>query len=682
VLCRKKKELVRAREALTALGIPCVDRGDQDVFESREAWELACVLRAMLRSGDPASLRAALATAAHGFDASALAGLEDDSSELSAVSERYAEYARIWAQSGFAHALETWRRKEAVLERLLVLEDGERRLTNWLHLTELLQGVALDRSPSRSSLVRWLERAIADEAVRHELGADATLLRLERDDQAVSLVTLHRSKGLQYEIVYLPCLWEGSSTRFPNPEKARNDVGQNPPVSFHDAATHRRSLDLGGSGYADHAAQAIDEERSEQLRLLYVGLTRAKRQCSVFWGAIGKHYAAAPLAWLLDAPEAESEGLDRDGSAKKVAEWNDEQWKQVLQGLADAAGDGAVSIEIAHWEPRSRISPLQSEPSPLRYDPPRRRPPSPRMTTSFSGLVRNALGVAWSGPVAIGRDLDAEVEVESRAERGEGTDLAGGMDTFPRGAEAGTLLHEVLEDVDFASPDEEALGLRARAALERNGLDPSLDESVLHVVRSVARTPLRTEPSVFRLADVARGQLLSELEFTLAAPGEATGRALDPATLAAVLEAAPTESPLTRYAPRAVRLGWRELRGYLRGFIDAVFCDGERYFLIDYKSNHLGATQVDYRPERLIAPMIEHDYVLQYLIYSVALDRHLACILPDYEYDHHFGGVYYLFLRGLAVEHEPGCGVFFDRPDGQTIAAISELLGGAREAGR
>jgi exodeoxyribonuclease V beta subunit len=122
-------------------------------------------------------------------------------------------------------------------------------------------------------------------------------------------------------------------------------------------------------------------------------------------------------------------------------------------------------------------------------------------------------------------------------------------------------------------------------------------------------------------------------------------------------------------------LGWRELDGYLRGFIDAIFFDGERYYLIDYKSNHLGSQQADYLPDQLIQPMMDHDYVLQYLIYTIALDRHLAQRLEAYDYDLHFGGVYYLFLRGLAQSHEPGCGVFFDRPSAELIRRASALLG-------
>ena len=234
ILCRRKIELLAARRALERLGIPCADRGDDDVFDSREAWELACVLHAMLRSGDAPSLRAALATGAHGFDAGALRELADDSPALLAISDRFAEYGRIWAKSGFARAFERWRRMEGVTARLLAYQDGERRITNWLQLAELLQRVASEGSTSRSNLVAWLEEAIASKDARGAVGTDASLLRLERDDEAVSLVTLHRSKGLEYEIVYLPSLWEKGEARLPSAEAAQDPTKQHPPVRFHD----------------------------------------------------------------------------------------------------------------------------------------------------------------------------------------------------------------------------------------------------------------------------------------------------------------------------------------------------------------------------------------------------------------------------------------------------------------
>ena len=701
VLCRRKSELASARRALEAIGIPCVDRGDEDVFESREAWEMVSVLRAMMRSGDPATLRGALSTGAHGFGARALSELPDDSLRISEISERFAEYGRLWSQSGFARAFETWRRQEGVTARLLAYRDGERRITNWLHLAELLQRVASERSPSRSSLVNWLERSIASEQARALVGSDASLLRLERDDHAVSLVTLHRSKGLEYPIVVLPSLWEDTTRRGPSEESAAEGLKQNPPVVFHDPATQQRTFDLAGNPaeYADHVALATEEAFSEQLRLLYVGLTRAKHQCVVAWGAIGDAFSKSPLAWLLHGPEAEAEGQDRKQSAGTVKKWSDEDWAMAWERIAEDAGEGSIAVEAARYGQRERWQQPEHADAhaELSFARTERRFSSPIRTTSFSGLVSEGhrFHARATIPELTGRDVDADVEarvepvraVETGVDTSSDADsdaaamsnLAGDMHEFPRGAEAGTLLHEVLERVDFGRTPDADVRAMAVDALRKNGLADGYVDHVVHVVESVANTSLRFEPESFRLADLLPGRLRREMEFTLVTPGRSASDALTAESLGGLLGAARDGSALARYAERAGRMGFRPLAGFLRGFIDATFFDGERYYLVDYKSNYLGARQEDYLPEALVEPMIEHDYVLQYLIYSVALHRHLERRLADYDYDQHFGGAYYLFLRGLSDQHPPGCGVFFDRPERALIEELSELMGPGTE---
>jgi len=533
--------------------------------------------------------------------------------------------------------------------------------------------------------VNWLERAIADPDSRKIFGADASLLRLESDDEAISLITLHRSKGLEYEIVYLPALWENAVPRSPKDEDAKKDKGSKSPVRCHDPESGKRILDLGSPRYADHLARQKEEVLSESLRLLYVGLTRARRQCVLTWGAIGKGtYASTPLAWLIAAPEAELAGKTRTEMEVEIRSWKDSDWRRVFASLAESAGESAVSFESADWSPRGRWKSSSPKPPNLVFGRESRPLPHARVTTSFSGLTRSArMGGLIVGPEAIGRDLDVEVANTAIAGVGDlgDADLAGDMDSFPRGADAGTLLHEVLEQVNFDSWQDANVRILASRALERHAFDPGFEEHVLHVVRSVASTPLRTEPDTFRLRDVRPGQLRPEMEFTFAAPGNGPSASFTPANLSKLLSEAIPGSPMSDYADRASRLGWPQLKGYLRGFIDAVFFDGERYFLVDYKSNHLGSHQSDYSPERLLAPMIDHDYVLQYLIYSVALDRYLTRTLANYSYDVHFGGAYYLFLRGMSEDHPPGCGVFFDRPDEDLVRGVSRLFGTSESGG-
>ncbi len=707
ILARKRRDLQYARSALERAGIACVDRGDHDVFESREAWELVSILRAMMRPADPPTLRGALSTGAHGYSAGELATLEDDAPALVAASERYAEYGRLWSQLGLGRAFESWRRAEGVSSRLLAWVDGERRLTNWLHLAELLQRFASDRKPSRRGLLSQLERAIASKDARAVWGRDATLLRLESDEEAVSLVTFHGSKGLEYPIVYLPSLWEKPRVVGPNVDHARSGTRRNPPIRFHDHQSSARTLDLAGhAAYADHLEQARREDFSEELRLLYVALTRAKHQCVLAWAAI-RDAAKSPLAWLLSGFESKTSTLDRKAAIDELKHLGAEDWREIWQRVGEQAGVDSVAIESARFLRRERVSTLAASRPPLSYAAPMRRFEAPRRTTSFSALMREDTRASGPthGPEVQGRDRDAEGRL-ARAEIPESSatapDLGGEMHAFPRGAAAGTSLHDVLEQVDFARRREEAserIALRefAHRSLLRHRIDPDHLDQVMHVIDSVRETPLGSGSDAFRLAQVAPGQFRAEVEFTLWAGGspivagevesmQAAGSGLTPALLADALAKAPADSVLARYAERVRGMHFSQLNGFLRGYIDGVFHDGRRYCLLDYKSNHLGVRQADYRPEALVGPMIEHDYVLQYLFYTVAIDRHLAARVVDYDYERDFGGVYYLFLRGLAVDHEPGCGVFFDRPDPETIHSVSALLGasaiGRGEGGR
>ncbi|MFP6655957.1 MAG: 3'-5' exonuclease, partial [Myxococcota bacterium] len=630
-----------------------------------------------------AILRGALSTGAHGLDAQAIRDLSDDDPTLANVAERYADYKRVWTGSGFGLAFESWRRQERVTERLLGTQDGERRLTNWLHLAEILQKVEHDLSISKLGLVAWLERAIAASDARVDSGPEASLLRLERDDEAVSLVTMHRSKGLEFEIVYLPCLWEKASGKETSSESAKDVTKARPPIRFYDENTEKRTLDLGGPDYAVHVECEKQEALSERFRMLYVALTRAKQQCVVFWGAIGNEFQKTPLAWLLHAREWESQGKDRKNSPAELRKWSDEQWRSAWGAISKRTEESlpnAISVEAASLETRARWRAPLAESSSLEFHPRQRVLGRPVTTTSFSGLVRDAhRNLEWlAGPRVTGRDREDHSSTEDLGPIEALPDLAAAMHEFPRGAEAGTLLHDVLERVDFSACDRDQIKVLASQAISRSGQrgEPeTLIEQIVHVVFAVAQTPLRAAPDRFCLSDLPFGQQRPEIEFTLAALGDQQGGKFSPASLSALLAQAGEDSPLTHYASRVSQMGWRELKGYLRGFIDSVFYDGERYFLIDYKSNYLGVQQADYRPDRLLQPMIEHDYILQYLIYSIALDRHLSRSLLEYDYDEHFGGVYYLFLRGLSKDHEPGCGIFFDRPTKEMIRRTSALLG-------
>jgi exodeoxyribonuclease V beta subunit len=234
--------------------------------------------------------------------------------------------------------------------------------------------------------------------------------------------------------------------------------------------------------------------------------------------------------------------------------------------------------------------------------------------------------------------------------------------TFPQGARAGRCLHAIFETLDFTRADQWPAVVTEK--LTHYGFAADWAEVVTAWVPRVLHTPLDADGRV-TLAGVDRGRRLTELEFLY--PFEA-------------LDATVVKDLLHRHWPAQAatleQLDFRLLAGFMRGFIDLVFAAGGRFYLVDYKSNWLGARLADYQGEALATAMIAGGYPLQYLIYTLALHRYLRQRLPGYDYARDFAGVRYLFLRGMEPALGAGGGVFADRPPPPLIAALDRYLAG------
>jgi len=236
---------------------------------------------------------------------------------------------------------------------------------------------------------------------------------------------------------------------------------------------------------------------------------------------------------------------------------------------------------------------------------------------------------------------------------------------FPRGARAGVCLHTLFERLDFTQRDRERLETLVGRTLTGHGLDAAeWTPTVADWVERVLATPLNE--SNLTLATVAPERRLNELEFTYPVGS------LRAEALRQMLERHGYATGSFR--ERIENLEFSPLRGYMKGFMDLVFETGGRFYLVDYKSNWLGAEPAAYRRDRLDEAMARESYLLQYLIYTVALHRYLRLRLPDYDYERHFGGVFYLFLRGMDPALGPDCGVFHDRPTAALVTALDELM--------
>lgn len=636
VLVRKHQQGTAIIKALQERGIACVQLSRDKVFASPEALELERLLSAVLEPGRESLLRAALATACLGVDGNELARLNENEQDWQAILERFHDYHRLWREHGFIRFFRTMLQREGVHARLLAYVDGERRLTNLLHLGELLHVQATETGMGMEALVNWLAQQRQEPG-----GGDAAELRLESDERLVKVVTIHASKGLEYPIVFCPFLWEG-------PTRSERKLA----IAFHDPEQDLQAvLDFGSDGIEEGRLLAEEEELAEELRLAYVALTRARHRCYVVWGKCNGLQASG-LGWLLHGRHADERLRPLAALQAIVKQRSLEQLREDLERLAEQQPEAVLVQAMDVAEEAGALPPPPVQEQPLQARRLGRELPPPRRISSFSWLAGQV------APGAEQPDYDAESSEAVAAE-------ADGIFAFPRGGRPGICLHGIFEQHDFADADEGRLRRLVSRQLTRHGFAAKWTDTVVAMVQDVLATPL--DGAGLRLAGLPRARRIDELEFHYPIAR------LDGGVLADLLRAHGF-LPTVALQERVGRLRFSLAQGFMKGYIDLVFEHQGRFYLADYKSNWLGATLADYAAERLDAVMAEQGYFLQYLIYAVALHRYLCHRLPDYDYERHFGGVYYLFLRGMRPELGDRSGVFYDRPPAELIAALDRYL--------
>ncbi|WP_129134674.1 exodeoxyribonuclease V subunit beta [Luteimonas sp. YGD11-2] len=621
VLVRSHHEATRIRHALAMAGIPAVAAGKQSLFATHEARDLHALLLALLHGADDGRLRMALSTVLVGLDASAIAALDEDGDAL----RGWQMAALAWRdrlQRGGPLALVTALCAEHA-GRLLGLLDGERRLTNYLQLAELLQD-AQSRALGLHGLVDWLANAIADANANDE----SQLLRLESDARRVQVVTLHKSKGLEYPLVFMPFAAIGSPARSPGQRAVVNGEGGR--------ALHWKLLPS-RSGWDDAKDAWALAQRAEDARLLYVGLTRARH---ALWLASGMfcNHDRSPLLHMVAKPDALAAAL---GDAVAI---DDSTPPTSLPWLPPASTDTV---------PPARI--------------PTRTIASDWWVYSFTQLA-NAQGQAdatasATQPAAGGLDepaVDAEVDADA--------------DVFdPRfaGPRFGVVLHDVLERTDFAqwsawtpgtpAPTAEDAALIAERLRAGGYPGDAIDDGIAVLTPLIGHTLTVPLPEGVRLADVPAPQRRPEIEFQFA---------LAPTRVDALL------ALLHRHGLLTARQGFgarRRLEGLMTGLIDLTYVHDGRWYVLDYKTNRLPG----YGRAQLDEAMAHSEYDLQALIYTLALHRWLRFRLGDgYDYARDFGGVRYLFCRGLDATRSDGQGVQAWRFEPQLVHALDALFAG------
>ncbi len=606
-------DLIKA--ALNVRGIASVQSSNESIFETHEAVEMQRLLTAIIEPQQEDNVRRALVTDMLGYQSDDLIRFENDPDEWEGKLVAMQNWHQRWMQDGFLLMMRSLMRDESVHQRLLAYDDGERRITNLLQLAELIHRATRQQSLGMEEVLRWLRQQQQNASLKE------AELRLESDENLVKIVTIHKSKGLEYPVVYCPFVGLNGA-----PFKGKV-------FTFYDDG--QPCLEIGSVDFDAHKNIKIREEQAEATRLLYVALTRAKYQCTVVClpEPVYKSPDKTALGWLITNGKTTAITKDRKPFH--------EAYRHNLDKLV-FKNKGIISLDDLPAFPanlRYQAKQTDSDLSARKFT---ARIKEQAQITSFSGLT--------AGAHAETPDYDAQSRVPL-------IDLPSIENEFPRGAAAGIALHEIYENLDFTQPVSEQQNTVLNA-LNKWGFDSKHQDAASLLIENSLHAELFDG---FALNQLSHHKRLNEMEFYLPL------KRLQIDDLKQILfKLLPADQQVIRDAVNT--LDFDQVQGYMKGFIDLIFEHQGKYYLADYKSNSL----TDYQRQSLLPVMADAHYYLQYLLYSVALHRYLKKRLTDYRWEKDMGGVYYLFIRGMGEESQNG--IFFDKPSLPLIEALDALF--------
>ncbi|MGK0249386.1 MAG: exodeoxyribonuclease V beta subunit [Oleispira sp.] len=671
VLVHNRKQAKLVKDNLKQLGINSVFLSRDSVLNSTEARDLLRWLSAIADPQNERLLRNALACESLDYDAHYLATLLDDEAYWETELAQLYQLRERFNQRGVMAFIMSWLEMkpggdnnnevdaDPLAVRLRKQADGERKLTNFLHLGEVLQQASRELGIQSGfyntdgkgllTLLRWYSERCQNALLNQ---SEEQQIRLESDANLVQIVTIHKSKGLQYPVVFLPFCWDedNNSVKFDavyHTEKVNDDSAK------------KSVLTINTKADPEAKKKHVAEVRAEAMRLLYVALTRAEQACFVQLENVVRQLKSGPKGLLMNSAIGyllEQESVSIDGLRAR---------------FSDVIAEGKLSLNYySDWLTEMASIPaietdIAKDTAPLTLAKFNGKVWDNWRLTSYSQLAQldnkgddehaqAHLDSNHSSDIVLdsGSQFDTEAEIliadlntddnsednsDDNSDDPESDKKLTPFD-FPKGATPGTCLHGILENWDFV--DDEQLAEQVSNQLKFYGIDDDFSNMLNEWMRQVVAQPLAETQCC--LADVSESNRLVEMEFYL---------------------------PMTEIRASGVmplldgrRLAFEPMRGQLKGFIDLIFRHDGRYYVADYKSNYLGDQISDYQPAALIDAMEHHQYDLQYWIYSIAVDQYLSRRIPNYDYETHFGGVYYFFLRGMNGKSD-GEGVFFIRPE-------------------
>jgi len=626
VLVHSNFEAKEVWEYFRSRGLPAVVFTDLSLFETDEAKEISWVLQGLANAHDDRAVRRALATGLLGKKTSDFQYWMDAPEQWDEWVGKFRELRAIWRDQGIYVALRKLFRETGAIRQNLSRPDGERRVTNFLHLAEVLHQATSGNPMSPSSLVIWL-RARMDEKDRSK---EEYQLRLESESEVIRILTVHKAKGLEYPVTFIPFLGFSSERRKGT-------------FTYH-ATDGNLRVDLREFASEENLAMGRLEERREDARLLYVALTRASSCC----------YLYQPAFVSLENERESAQGyilnhIKQASNEATVTEWINQQKLENfishrylnlparetgrLSKKPDGQEQKGDEVLSAAQFPKDRSILLSNR------------------IESFSSLTKQ---VDFNGA-----DLDSFQPATNSYEKV--VKIADSIFEFPGGAHAGNFIHDIFEHLEFDQPDTWAPLIEQK--LYRHQFD---SVQWLGPIKKMVKQVIEAELfSGFHLGSLSRSNRMEEMEFLF--PSQSN-------QLADLVDSLPKESTLYHYLCGVSKSAWEkgELTGFLTGKIDLIFRYKGKFYIVDWKSNRLNGDASGFGQNAIREEMLNHHYILQYHLYVLALHLHLRARLPQYSYDRNFGGVYYLFTRGIRASSNDG--IFEDHPSLEVIQTLEQFL--------
>ena len=637
ILTNSHKQAQDLLNALNSQGVPAVIQKSGNVFDSQEAKDLLRFLTAIAEPKEH-NITPLLLSSFYSFTAKSLKERSDEE-QIDLLSELI-EYQRNWPKRAFLQTFQSFLQRHKIQEQILKKEHGERSLTNLMHLREILHEVESEEGHGLAAIIRFLSEKINSD----DRDDERYFQRLETDADAVQIMTTHKSKGLEFPVVFVPFV------AFENYKEFAPEID----IPYQADGLQSLHIDPKSENRNEAIWQHRREKLAEQVRKLYVALTRSANRCYLYWGHIKNEPS---IFTFLSSPAFSAEVFTQKGNDSTYIKADDldiqfcqNHWQNIL-----AKNPNVKYQEFSHEaypalqyqaEENSHFQEALNAPS---FE-------SHWQIGSYSGLTRSHHKVQINDEL---HNNELPGLDEDNHENHEPEEVAQGFFAFPRGANPGVAIHEIFEDIDFQDSSEWPAVIEEKLQKYRLAGDEDQTELLkqrINDCQDMLKTVIDTDlaPQNFALKDLSRDQRLDEMEFYFPVNN------IRKEELIKIFQAHyPSDHKNAKFAEDLQHLNYQMQEGFLNGSIDLAFEHDDKYYVLDWKSNHLGNKAEDYHTQALSDKIRESFYFLQYHLYTLALHLHLEQNLEGYDYDTHFGGVFYAFIRGFKNNSDHG--IHWDR---------------------